>query len=137
MKKILYIIMLGILPLILFSCYGGPESGYPSEATSSLIAGQQSEITMLKVEITQQDELTGLWKSNNIQNNTFSHISFDQSGYVQEDVYSELTGEILTTIEGQYSIQNDRLQITLVDGNIYQFSYLLTNGQLKLTSLSN
>ena len=137
MKKIVYISMLGIFSLLLFSCFGGPERDYSTtEATISLISGHHSEVELLKVGNAQQIELIGLWKAKNVHTNTYSQIFFNENGYFQEEIYSNLTGEKMASIEGQYATQNDRLEISIDKGDVYRFEYLLNGAQLNLKSLT-
>ena len=136
MKKITYMVFLGFCITILASCFGQPGYDSPSDFSNSLMSGHYQEIELVKIGNTQQNEIIGLWKANNINNSGYSKIRFDENGYVIEDIYSDLTGEKLATIEGQYTIQNDRLEISIVEGDVYQFEYLLKGVQLKLKSLS-
>ena len=137
MKKITYMTFLGFCIAILATCAGQPGYDSPSEFSNSLISGNYHEIELLKIGSTQQNEIIGLWKAENVKNSSYSKISFDENGYVQEDIYSDLTGEKLATIEGRYTAQNDRLEISIIKGDIYQFEFTLKSGQLNLKSLSN
>ena len=128
--------ILGCCIAILATCFGQIGYDSPSELSTPIISGHFQEIELLKIGITQQNEIIGLWKAINVKNNSHSKISFDENGYVQEDIYSDLTGEKLATIEGRYTTQNDRLEISIDKGDIYQFEYLFKSGQLKLKSLS-
>ena len=128
--------ILGCCIAFLAACTGQPGYNSPSELSTPIISGHFQEIELLKIEITQQNEIIGVWKATNVENNSHSKIRFDENGYVQEDIYSDLTGEKLATIEGQYTAQNDRLEISTIKGDVHQFEYLLKSGQLKLISLS-
>jgi hypothetical protein len=137
MKKITYVVILGCCIAFLAACTGQPGYDSPSELNTPIISGHFQEIELLKIEITQQNEITGLWKAINVKNNSHSKISFDENGYVQEDIYSNLTGEKIATVEGQYTTQNDRLEISIINGDVYQFEFTISSGQLNLKSISN
>jgi len=138
MKKIKYLILLIVTYFVSISalCPGQPSSGYPSTTKySALIGGNQQEIALMRIGNGQQDELIGLWQTNDGVNKTYSKISFDENGYVQEDIYLKLTGEKLISIEGRYHTQNNKMVIAIV-GDFYQFEYLLQEPYLQLTVLS-
>ena len=135
MKKIINYLFLVAIIASFTGCTGMP--GYSSPEYPSIMGGTLPEIMLVGINDGQQNEIIGLWKAKNIQNTTHVKITFDENGYMQEDIYSNLTGEILTSIEGQYSVQNNKLEISIVNGDVYQFEYLLMHGRLRLKLISN
>jgi hypothetical protein len=133
MKKIINYLFLAVVIVSFIGCVGMPEYSSSPEY-SSIVRGNLTEIMLTG--INHEQDIIGLWKGKNIQNSTHSKITFDEDGYVWEDIYSDLTGDKIATIEGQYSTQNDILEISNIEGDVYQFEYLLKSGQLKLKSLS-
>jgi hypothetical protein len=127
---------LGFCVAILVTCAGQPGYDYSTEISTPIISGPFQEIELLKIGITQQNEIIGLWKAINVKNNSYSKIKFDENGYVQEDIYSDLTGEKVASIEGLYSTQNNRMEISIINGDVHRFEYLLNGAQLNLKALS-
>jgi hypothetical protein len=136
MRKIHYVILLGILMIVMgFSCFGCPgttESDYYPYTSSVIATNNNQEIELKNIgEISNQ--LIGLWQADNRKTNTYSQLHFNADGTFQEDIYRELNQEFKASLNGSYSVDNNRLTIILTNSGLHQFEYHLAMGHLKLS----
>ncbi len=126
MKKNIYVITTGVFLAFLLACAGQPESSSSDYRNSSVILGDDlQEIEFYKIGLSQQAELIGLWHAENARANSYSRLGFDENGNFREDIYSELTGESLFSIQGQYHAENSNLTFMVSARGTYQYSYTL------------
>jgi hypothetical protein len=137
MRKIHYVIMLGVLMIVMgFSCFGCPgttQSKYdgPSTMSSVITTGSIQEIELKNIGET-SNQLIGLWQADNRKTNTYSQLRFNADGTFQEDIYRELNHEFKASLNGSYSVDNNRLTIILTNSGLYKFEYHLAIDRLKL-----
>lgn len=114
-------------------CPGQNCLDYPYTTYSAFIGGTVQEIALMRIGNVQQNELIGLWQANMSEFKTYSQISFDENGQIQEKVYSELSSELLATYEGRYTATKNLLLVTLNSGESYRFFYTHSEDYLKIS----
>ena len=133
MKKYIFIGFLILTVTMFFGCPGQPGYEPPSTGLSTVLGGNQPEISLIRIGNVQQNGLVGMWQAKTDEFKTFSQISFDKNDQYQEKVYSELTNELLNAYEGSYTATNDILIVMLTSGESYRFMYTLSGDYLKIS----
>lgn len=132
--KIIALITLNAVVALLTLCPGQTEYyGSTTGTTTILNDSNVDKIEFHKMDYYQESELSGIWKAENIAQNTYAQLRFTEDGMYQEILFEETSNEKLASFEGYYHLDNGRLIITLSPDEQYTFSYaLLTPSLLKL-----
>lgn len=131
--------MIFVLFLItaLFGCFGMPREESSSYNMNSFFLGGKVQVIEYQPDGNAvQNGLVGQWVSNNVEQNSYSRILFDESKKFQETVYSELNGDKLASYQGWYKITANRLLITLDNGDQFQFSYHFVENRLRMSPIA-
>lgn len=132
--KIIALITLTVAAALLVMCFGQTEYYNSTTKTTTILNnGSIEQIEFQRTTHPQQSELNGIWRTENIAQNTYVQLQFTEDGIYQEFLYDETNNEKLASFAGYYYLNNDRLIITLSPDEQYTFSYTLPSPlQLKL-----
>jgi hypothetical protein len=135
MKKYIFIGFMILTVAMFFGCWGQPEreSGSTTQSMSFILNGNFGSVEYELFEAISDQQLMGTWQAKNEQQNASSKIQFTEEGRFQENVYSDLTNELLATYEGSYTATNNLLIVTLSTGESYRFMYTLSGDYLKIS----
>ncbi|OGB63307.1 MAG: hypothetical protein A2Y94_15275 [Caldithrix sp. RBG_13_44_9] len=136
--KIILLITLNAVVALLALCPGQTEYYNSTTGTASVLHdGNIDKIEFNKIGYYQQSQLTGIWKAENITQNTYAQLQFTENGIYQEDIYNQTSNEKLASFAGYYHLNDDILTISFSLDEQYNFSYsLLSPSLLKLYPLS-
>ena len=135
MKKYIFIGFMILTVAMFFGCWGQPEreSGSTTQSMSFILNGNFGSVEYELFEAISDQQLMGTWQAKNKQQNASSKIQFTEEGRFQENVYSDLTNELLATYEGSYTATNNLLIVSLSTGESYRFMYTLSGDYLKIS----
>ena len=135
MKKYIFIGFMILTVAMFFGCWGQPEreSGSTTQSMSFILNGNFGSVEYELFEAISDQQLMGTWQAKNEQQNASSKIQFTEEGRFQENVYSDLTNELLATYQGSYTVTNNLLIVTLYSGESYRFTYTLSGDYLKIS----
>jgi hypothetical protein len=137
--KIVSLIILNAFVALLTLCPG--QIDYYNSTTGNVSVLHDINIEKIefhKMEYSQQSQLTGIWKAENVTQNTYAQLHFAENGIYQEDIYNEMNNEKLASFAGYFQLNDDRLTITLSLNEQFNFSYaLLSPSLLKLYPLDS
>jgi hypothetical protein len=135
MKKYIFIGFMILTVAMFFGCWGQPEreSGSTTQSMSFILNGNFGSVEYELFEAISDQQLMGTWQAKNEQQNAYSKIQFTEEGRFQENVYSDLTNELLATYEGSYTATNNLLIVSLSTGESYRFMYTLSGDYLKIS----
>jgi hypothetical protein len=135
MKKYIFIGFMILTVAMFFGCWGQPEreSGSTTQSMSFILNGNFGSVEYELFEAISDQQLMGTWQAKNEQQNASSKIQFTEEGRFQENVYSDLTNELLDTYEGSYTATNNLLIVSLSTGESYRFMYTLSGDYLKIS----
>jgi hypothetical protein len=135
MKKYIFIGFMILTVAMFFGCWGQPEreSGSTTQSMSFILNGNFGSVEYELFEAISDQQLMGTWQAKNEQQNASSKIQFTEEGRFQENVYSDLTNELLATYEGSYTATNNLLIVSLSTGESYRFMYTLSGDYLKIS----
>jgi hypothetical protein len=135
-KKV--VIVMVAISFIIVACpgfKGQTEDGdsYPS-GTSVLLNFNHGKIELDRIQADQGNDVHGIWRTENTEQNVYSKISFRQNGIFQEKVYSLITNDRLAVLDGTYFLNENELIIEL--NTQFHFSYQFNGNQLELQKLN-
>ena len=135
MKRYIFTGFIIFVVAVFLGCAGQPESSYDKSTQSSsfILNGNSKTVNYLLIDTNNGLQLAGTWQAKNNQWNASSKIRFSQDGKFQENVYSNLTSELLANYQGSYTATNNILIVTLNSGDSYRFTYKLSGDYLQIS----
>ncbi len=124
--KIIALITLTVAAALLVMCFGQTEYYNSTTKTTTILNnGSIEQIEFQRTTHPQQSELNGIWKAENIAQNTYAQLRFTEDGMYQEILFEETSNEKLASFEGYYHLTDGILIITLTPAEKYTFSYTM------------
>jgi len=124
--KIIALITLTVTAALLVMCFGQTEYYNSTTKTSTILNnGSIDQIEFQRTTPPQQSELNGIWRAENITQNTYAQLRFTEDGTYQEILFDETDNEKLASFEGYYHLTEGILTITLAPAENYTFNYTM------------